>query len=141
MTSTYSILFNLQVTHTYFKTGFSEGLIYNPSSDTKQLIDRYNFKLMLTDKGFQLYSFNNQTLEDFLKYIETTTGNTYFEFNAQVIDQVFSNYTDLPLDNPFGLSFDSKEHDIENNTTVLKQQFTESAQTINLFSVKIQLFF
>ena len=135
MNNTYKILFDLQVTHTYFKSGFSEGLIYQPCESTSQLMTRYAIKILNTDRGFQLYLGEKDSISTFLKYVTKTTGSSYFEFNIRSQDQVFYQYTDLPLNDLKSLLFDSEQSYVDEDFIVLKQQFQD--HTNNLFKIRV----
>nr|WP_321235687.1 hypothetical protein [uncultured Psychroserpens sp.] len=137
MTSSYSILFDLEVRHTYFETGFCQGLVYSFSNDTKQLIDRFNFKLFITDKGFQFYFPQENAIEAFLNHITAATGISHFEFNTNAVDQAFYQYTNLPIDANGGLLFDSSQGDSEPSFIVLKQQFQQELIANDLFKLRI----
>ncbi|WP_299276850.1 hypothetical protein [uncultured Psychroserpens sp.] len=136
MNNSYRILFDLLVTHTYFKTGFCEGLTYKPSKSTSELMDRFNLKVLNIDKGFQFYSRGKVPFDTFLNYITKATEHSYFEFNAQSTDQVFYQYTNLPLDDIKTLLFDSEQSHAEGDFIVLNQQFQK--RSANLFTLRIQ---
>jgi hypothetical protein len=137
MRDTYKILFELQVIHNYFETGFCENLVYKISSSTQQLIDRYTLKFVTTDRGFLFYSTQKKSNEAFLNYITKATGVSYFEFNFHSVDQVFYQYTCFPTNEIGELLFESNHGDSESDYIVLKQQFQKRKATSNLFKLRI----
>lgn len=138
MKSTYSLLFDLTVTHTYFQNGFCKGLNYNVAKSTLDLMDRYNLKLLLTDRGFQFYSIRKTSIEDYLGYITRATGISYFEFDVAPIDAVFYQFTDLPINQLGELIFNSSDVQSERDFFVLQQQFQkERILADDLFKLRV----
>ncbi|WP_460219970.1 hypothetical protein [Psychroserpens sp. MEBiC05023] len=137
MTNSYSVLFDFQVTHTYFESGFSKNLVYSTSNETQQIIDRFGFKLVINEKGFQFYVPQEKSIVELLNYIIQTTGISYFEFNITTIDQTFYQYTNFPTDEVRSLVFDSSEGNSEDDFIVLKQQFLQDNSDNHLFKLRI----
>ena len=139
MTDTYKILFELEVMHTYFTSGLCEGLIYKPSLETQQLMDRYNLKLFMTNKGFQFYATKAQTNEEFLNYLADARGISSFVFYAKTSDSNFYQFTDFPVGKSGVLMFDSNLTESEDGVEVLDQQLMTQQSTSHLFMLTIQL--
>ena len=139
MTDTYKILFELEVTHTYFKSGLCEDLIYAPSSETQQSMDQYGLKMFLTDKGFQFYSTKQHSNEDFLTYLQETIGISSFEFYARTSNPTFYQFTDVPLGTLGVLTYNSELVNSNEDTLILEQQFVSGTTASNLFQFTLYL--
>lgn len=137
MTAAYKILFELEVTHDYYGTGFCEDLTYKPSNSTEELMNRYNMKIFFTDKGFQFYSTKKNSKQDFLNYLTNVTGQDYFEFYAKTLDESFYSFTKFPVDELGNLVYDTSSSNTETNSIVLKGRFQEDQTANYLFVLRV----
>ena len=138
MKTVYTILFDLTVTHNYFKSGFCEGLNYMPSRSTQGLMDRYNLRLQVTDRGFQFYSPRKVSLEYYLNYITKATGISSFEFDVRTLYGTFYQFTDLSLNQLGELLFNSSNTKSDNDFFVLEKQFQrERVLAKDLFTLTV----
>ena len=136
MNANYTLVFNIDIKHTYFSSGICEDLTYSPTIDTKQIIDKYGFIIRKTVSGFQLYSNTNQSIEDYLTYIQQVTETTAFEFTGTAINQVFYNYTaEIPVVEIGVLSYESNR--LVNNSVSLQETFIAKSDASHIISIKI----
>ncbi|WP_298423861.1 hypothetical protein [uncultured Kordia sp.] len=137
MNTTYTSLFSIAILHTYFVSGICESLVFNPSSESKKIIDTYGLIIRKMPDGFQVYTSTNQPIKDYLNYIKQVTGADTFEFNGVVTDQNFYNYTaEIPVNEIGILSY-------ENNgktsvPTILEKAFSPQSDTEDIVLIKIK---
>lgn len=137
MSTSYTSLFSITAMHTYFESGICETLAYNPSADTKKIIDTYGLIIRRMTNGFQLYASTNQTIEDYLNYITQVTGSDAFEFNASATDQGFYQYTaEIPLNKIGILSYENNGQ--ANMPITLQETFIPQAETLDIIRIKIK---
>lgn len=137
MNTNYTLVFNIDIKHSYFASGICEDLICNPTIDTKQIIDKYGFIIRKTQSGFQLYSNTNQSIEDYLQYIQQVTETNAFEFTGTAINQAFYNYTaEIPVTEIGVLSYKSNE--LTTSPIALEKTFVAKNDASNAITIKIQ---
>ncbi len=90
-------IFNLQVTHTYYKDDICKGLVYKPTKETQRIINKFSLKPRITDTGFGLYTDTKSSITVLLNYITKVTGEKTFHFIASTSDPQFYLITDLPI--------------------------------------------
>ncbi|WP_353778488.1 hypothetical protein [Winogradskyella sp. 3972H.M.0a.05] len=99
MSSTnFKLVFRVDFFHSYYQDDHFRGLNFKASGGTNQLMSRYNFKIIVTATGFDFYANTQQSLKDFLNYINQATEVDHFHFTVTTIDTVFYSFTDLPID-------------------------------------------
>ncbi len=138
MTSKYISLFSLEVTHHYYKNGICDDLTYTPSKDTQQLIDRFSFKMMKRPNGFSFYIEEKTSYAEFLNYIQLTTDQTAFYFDAATINSNFYQLTAAYPINQIGTFFYESTDEIKDgNNLLLKKTFNPSTSATDAFTLKI----
>ncbi len=138
MESTYTSLFSLTVTHTYFQSGFCEGLNYEPAASTRELMDKYNLRLQLNEQGFQFYAPRKASIEAYLDYISRATGVLSFQFKVTPLYGVFYQFTDVSVNELGELLFNSNDVESNQEFLVLNQQFQKEPLLANdLFRLTI----
>ncbi len=137
MNTNYTSLFNISVLHSYFASGNCESLMYNPSIDTKKIIDTYGFAVRKKQNGFELYASTNQSIEDYLNYIKQVTGVDNFEFTGSAINQSFYNYTaEISLIEIGILSYENNTQ--TNSPITLEETFISKSDTQEVLNIKIK---
>ncbi|WP_430410640.1 hypothetical protein [Kordia sp.] len=137
MNTNYTSLFGISILHTYFASGSCEGLIHNPSIGTKKIMDSYGLIIRRMSNGFELYASTNQSIEDYLNYIQQVTQTDTFEFNATATDQNFYNYTaEVPLNEIGILSY--KNNGQTNTPITLEKTFIPQSDTSDILQIKIK---
>lgn len=138
MISTYSLLFDLTVTHSYFQNGLCKGLDYSAAKSTRDLMKRYNMRLEVTERGFRFYSTRKTSVEDYLLYITKATGMSYFEFDVTSVDAVFYQFTDISVNRLGELMFNSSDVQSDQEFLILQQQFQyERILAEDLFKLRV----
>ncbi len=139
MISKYKPLFDLLVKHTYYESGYCEGLLFNGINKTLELIQNYSFKIVTNAKGFTFYTSSDLSNEDFLKYLKKVSGVTCFEFSATTLNTNFYRFTDLPVNELGFLIYDSA-NSVKNGTNkpiLLSGYFKQKNNVDKLFELKI----
>lgn len=107
ITSSYNIVFRLQVSHTYFQDGICKCLMYHPKAATKKIMKRFGFILKITNDGFAFYINTNKSISEVLNYIKRISDYSSFDFSLETTDSNFYNFTELPIDRSISLIYDS----------------------------------
>jgi hypothetical protein len=105
--SNFQIAFSVEVSHTYFKENVCKCLQFNPGSVTRALIRRFDLRIRKRISGFDFYINTRSSLNSFLKYIGTATGQTFFDFDIVTITPAFIFFTDFPANWLGQLVYDS----------------------------------
>jgi len=138
MTTSYTSLFSVSISHTYFASGNCESLQYKAMEHTQKIIDNYGFVIRLHTNGFELYTNTNQSIENYLNYIEQVTEIDTFEFTGVVTDQNFYNYTaEIPLTEIGVLSYENMSN-TTTNPIELSKSFHPQSDVQNAVQIKIQ---
>ena len=138
MTTSYTSLFSVSISHTYFASGNCESLQYKAMQNTQKIIDKYGFVLRLHTNGFELYTNTNQSIDDYLNYIQHVTETDTFEFTGIVTDQNFYNYTaEIPLTEIGVLSYENTNNLTTGNSIELSKKFSPQSDVQNPVQIKI----
>lgn len=106
--SNYKILFGIQFFHSYFEKDRCDCLTFHAGDITRKLMHRFGFKIDNYDNGFKFFVNTTNTLKQFLDYVKSTTGETYFDFDIYSTNSKFYLFTDLPVNWVGQLLFDSQ---------------------------------
>jgi hypothetical protein len=93
----YSILFTVEVTHTYYSGGTCRDLIVHPTYDCEKLMKGLSLELRATSTGF-LIIYDVRRKAALLNYIAMNGSWTCLSFILRSTDVCFLNFTDLPMD-------------------------------------------
>lgn len=139
-TTTYTPLFKVQVSNTYYNTAQHNDLYFLPSSETQELIDKFSMRYTNTNDGFALYVATTQSVNAFLSYIQKVTNSTFFVFTGTAINSNFYQFTDLPVNQTGFVCFDTSEseNEVTTNGITLKGAFKPIATTRVAFELKVQ---
>ncbi|WP_075341253.1 hypothetical protein [Tenacibaculum agarivorans] len=137
--SSFHKVFNVAVLHDYYSDNICKGLVYTPTIETEEIIYAYNFKINITTKGFELYTYSNTTIPSLLNYINRVTGAESFNFNVTTSNTHFYQFTNLPI-NEIGITyFNSAEVEKTTKTEkiILKPHFIRTRSTEFLFKLSV----
>ncbi|AXG69266.1 hypothetical protein KORDIASMS9_01486 [Kordia sp. SMS9] len=140
MNTTYTLLFNVSVSHSYYASNVCECLLYEAAAETQATFQKYGLTIRKTNDGFEVYSTTNQSLETYLNYISQVSGQTAFEFLGRTTDQNFYYFTDIPMNEVGVLTFtsDQTNSDASNNSIMLKETFVQKAATQHALQLTIK---
>lgn len=138
MTNRYILLFNLDVTHSYYENDICRDLVYTPSKNTQKLINRFSFKIEKRMKGFSFYTEEKESYAAFLNYIEQATELSSFDFDVSTINSNFYQVTSVFPINEIGyFSYESNHKTQDTSTIILKETFNPSSNATAVFKLKI----
>lgn len=129
MQSNFTILFSLQVKHTYFVNGVCNCLEFTPAADTDSILKRFGFITKQQPAGFALYASSGSSITSLLGYIQQVTGQDAFVFNIATANPLFALFTELPVNDLGCLLYNSSS---PNNTAIadgLQLAATQTAAT------------
>ncbi len=131
MSTTYTLLFKVSVSHSYYASNVCECLVYNTTPETQTTFQKYGLMLRKTNDGFEVYTTSNQATEAYLNYITQVAGQTAFEFLGTTTDQNFYYFTDIPMNEVGVLTFTSDQttNNASNSNILLKETFVSQAST------------
>ena len=132
-----TLLFSIDVEHTYYADGICKDLQYTPSPETQKLMNKYSMRLQHTSKGFSFYIATEQSIADFLNYIKTTDNATSFSFDVVSTNQYFTVFTDYPIHSLGVFFFDSTNTTTIDGSTVMKGTFEPSTTSRTSFTITI----
>ena len=104
---TFQRLFNLSIWHSYFKDGRCTVLRLVPDQNTKRILTDHSLVINMRDNEFEFFVRNQDDIPSFLTYLNQVTGESYLQFELQVLDEEFYNYTEGPIDRLEKKVFDS----------------------------------
>lgn len=135
MTNTFSKIFSLQLSHTYYANEICNDIQYVASSETESMTRKFSLKLRILSNGFELYNGSGNTLKELLNYISQTTENKSFNFYATVVNPRFYNVSkEFPVQELGYLQYDS-----QNNTSgIIKGTFNSTSNPQEALQIKIQ---
>lgn len=138
MTSNYSIIFNVDITHSYYKGGVCRDLIYEPSEATKSLMQRYGFKIINNSNGFSFLMSKNSALNTFLDYIAHSTNTNVFSFNISTVNSKFYQFTEqFSMEDIGYLQYTSNTSNISENTILLDGEFISTASSEHVLKLDV----
>lgn len=131
MNTTYTSLFKVNVSHSYYASNVCECLVYETSIETQAIFQKYGLVLRKAADGFEVYSTTNQSTETYLNYISQVSGQTAFEFIGITTDPNFYYFTNIPMNEVGVLTFasDQTNSDASNSSILLKETFVKEAST------------
>jgi hypothetical protein len=95
-TSNFQIVFNVEVSHSYFEQNVCKCLRFILGPVTGVLAKRFKMKIRKRVSGFDFYIDTRASLSSFLQYVGAATGQTYFDFEISATNPVFNFFTDAP---------------------------------------------
>jgi|GEM_PF-837163 len=93
----YSILFSLEVVHSFFENNICNCLLFEPTELTQKVMKRFGFFTQQKNNHFIFLSNSSQPLSVFFDYIKNVTFENAFNFSVKTTDENFWLYTELPL--------------------------------------------
>lgn len=128
MKTHFTILFRLEVFHTYFAGQLCNCLQFIPDAETKQLQKRFGILIRKNINGFTLYADTQQPVAGYLQYISQATGKTCFDFRIESGNDTFSTFTELPVDWLGQLIYNSSDDlgTTDNDVVRLNEKLTEN---------------
>ncbi|MDB5134940.1 MAG: hypothetical protein JWP37_1543 [Mucilaginibacter sp.] len=96
--SNFQLMFKVEVLHSYFEHGICNCLRFKPGATTSGLLKRFDFRIRNKINGFDFYTNSRNTITAFLKYIQTSTNQTFFDFEIESNNSNFHLFTELPVD-------------------------------------------
>ena len=129
MQNNYTRLYSVSFLHTYYEDGYCKNLVFQLSEKTNAIFQKYNFKMIITNKGFEIYSTSNQSKIDLLNYIETTESINAFQFEFITNDPTFFYYTETPINEM--IQYDLNSQDIIENSNDDSKHFTLNTRMLN----------
>lgn len=90
-------LFQIEFRHSYFSNGILKNSDVIPDKSTQNIINRFSLKLTMQDGIFNLYSPEQNNVNEFIKYLDILFDNTALRFTLIFNAESFSLTTDLPL--------------------------------------------
>ena len=118
--SGYKQIFQVKVLHSYFNDNVCSCLDFVPSDSTMKMMQRFGLILRSQIDGFSFYCSTNDSLHNYLNYIETVSDEISFNFNVHSKDANFNLITDLPTNWIGTISYNS-----ENKTNTLSKGVLE----------------
>ena len=140
MSMIYTPLCKVTISHSYYASNICECMVYDATTETKSVLNKYRLVLRKTQSGFELYSTTNQSIETYLNYITQVSGQTAFEFLGTTTDQHFYNFTNIPINELGVLTYESDQtvNDASHTSIQLKETFVEAASTQNALSITLK---
>ncbi len=105
--SNFQIAFKVEVLHSYFEKNICNCLRFKPGAITARLLKRFDFRTRNKINGFDFYTNSRDTIAAFLQYIQTSTNQTFFDFEIENNNSNFHLFTELPVDWVGQLIYDS----------------------------------
>lgn len=115
-------------------------MLYDTTTETKNVCNKYGLVLQKTQNGFELYSTTNQSIETYLNYISQVSGQTAFEFLGTTTDQNFYNFTNIPINELGVLTYES-DQTVQNTSNIpiqLKETFVQEVSTQNALKITLK---
>jgi len=130
MTTKYELVFKVTVKHTFFQGDVCNCLLFTPSTDTENLFKRFDFIIRSRTDGFDLHT-TNDTIENYLNYIQSSTGKSGFDFQIQTSNPDFVLFTDLPVSWLGQILYSSSDpsNQLNDETVILNQTLSEGSST------------
>ena len=88
MTTSFKLLLELTIKHSYFPNSICDGLIVTPTKLTNDLFKNYGFKINQKIGGIQVYANTTEEKSTFLNYIKSAQNMDAFEFGIQTNDNM-----------------------------------------------------
>lgn len=138
MKDEFSLIFSLDVQHSFFENGICNCLFFEPAIVSEMLMKRFGFRILQNVNGFGLYCSISQPLPVFFDYIKRATFQNCFEFNMATNDQNFWAFTDLPPGPEGQIDYTSEKISRVDNAglAILQPSYTNNATGI-VGSIKI----
>jgi hypothetical protein len=138
MNANYKLVFTVTVKHTFFQGDICNCLLFSPSTDTESLFKRFGFKIHSRNDGFDLYT-TNDSIEDYINYIQSSTGKSGFDFQIQTTNPDFVLFTDLPVNWLGQILYSNSDplNQLKDETVILNQTLSEDSST-NIGALNIQ---
>jgi hypothetical protein len=137
--SNFQMMFKVEVFHSYFEQGICNCLRFKPGATTTGLLKRFDFKIRNKINGFDFYSNSRYTITAFLQYIQTSTNQTFFDFEIESNDPNFHLFTELPVDWVGQLFYDSQAsvNMHQDGVVELGQSLSENANITSLGNLTV----
>ena len=125
MRTGYKHIFQVKSLHSYFNESVCSCLDFIPSDSTQEMMQRFGLVLKDQIDGFGFYCSTNDSLNNYLNYIETVSDENSFDFNVHSKDPNFNIKTDLPTDWLGTICFnsDNQQNTFSNGALELKGDF------------------
>lgn len=139
MNTTYTSMFRVHVTHSYYASNVCECFKYEAHPQTQALMQKYGIVLHVMNSGFELFAATNQTIETFLTYISQVSNQTSFDFWATTTTQNFYNFTKVPYNMLGTLTYSSANIGNESSDGILLlENFEANSSAEKAMNVSIQ---
>jgi len=131
MNNTFNLLFNIKISHTYYKNNKCNDLTFNPVKSTKKLVNKYGLQIINTDSGFNFLT--RKTGSNILELIINETNEEAFYFNPIIKNPSFYRIT-----NAFSIKENSLlEIESVSKSNTLKHIFNNSIDVQQGITLKI----
>jgi len=140
MSTTYTSLFKVSVSHSYYASNVCECMLYEASSETSAIFQKYGILLRIEQSGFEVYTTTGQSIETYLKYITQASGQNAFEFYGVTTDANFYNFTNVLMDEIGVLTYESDQTvlDTSSKSIQLQETFVPVTTTQHALAITIQ---
>lgn len=121
ITTSYRLLFQLSVHHTYFEGSVKDCIRFLPGKITKKLLKRFGLKIAKSINGIEVYTNSRQSNAAFFNYVSTVTSEDRFDFDIITDSSLFWSVTELPVEWLGKLNYDSTLSTRKEDGTLLLQ--------------------
>jgi hypothetical protein len=124
--SNFQIVFKVEVLHSYFEKDVCNCLRFKPGIVTGRLLKRFDFRIRNKINGFDFYTNSRDNIAAFLQYIQTSTNQTFFDFEIENNNSNFYFFTELAVDWVGQLIYDSQA-----DSNVYQEGVVQLAQSLS----------
>ncbi len=135
----YKKIFRIKITHDYFSDLIDGSISLTLGLIMEELKKRFDIQIQNIQSAYNIYINSEVSTEVFLSHLESTTSNHFFDFNIQVSNPNFYNYSDIPTDfiGTYVYESNASENRLDTNVTLLNPKINTTVSHNLLGEVKI----